>query len=144
MSRFLKTHIRGSREGWARAFFSAADESQLLIYFPQAIISRVYLTFYTHNSRRDTQDGQWPILRRVGVFAQAKTPTTFLSLQITAAAGTCNAQAGIHRNSCAAILIRPLSSPLPFITEYSGAHVLEPAEEGGRTGGRTLCRLHPL
>ena len=59
--------------------------------------------------------------------------STFLSLQITAAAGICNAQAGTSITSCAATLIIPLSSPLPFILEYSGARVLEPAEEGGNT-----------
>ena len=42
--------------------------------------------------------------------------------------------------------LRPLSSPLPFIAEYSGAHVLEPAEEGRRTrslgGERCVGCIH--
>ena len=57
----------------------------------------------------------------------------FLSLRIAAAAGIWNARAGASTTSCAAIFIIPLPSPLPFIAEYNGARVLEPAEEGGRT-----------
>ena len=59
--------------------------------------------------------------------------SAFFSLRITAAAGIWNARAGASTTSCAAILIIRLPSPLPFIAEYSGARVLEPAEEGGRT-----------
>ena len=70
-----------------------------------------------------------PLLKR-------RHPSTLLSSQITAAAGIWNAQAGTIATSCASILIVPLPSPLPCITEHNGTRVLEPAEDGGKTSRR--------
>ena len=58
LTRARRSTVRGSGEGWARAcFLRQMNRSFYIIYYSHARISRVYLTFYTHDSRRDTPLG---------------------------------------------------------------------------------------
>ena len=58
--------------------------------------------------------------RCLRVFAQAKT-STFLSLQITAAAGIWNARAGASTTSCRCVFIASLPASLTFKPEHIDA-----------------------